>query len=617
MIAQALATDEKEKKEEESGPFTLNDLALDIDDAESTEESDGNSSDEDQPVNPEQSRQPLHVLPLYAMLSTSAQLKVFEPPPEGERLVVVATNIAETSLTIPGIKYVIDSGRQKERQYDLSTGISKFEVEWISQASANQRAGRAGRTEKGHCYRLYSSALFNNEFPEFAKPEVERLPMDGMVLSMKSMGIENLTQFPFPSPPDPTAIQQATKHLVSLGALSNDSAQIITDLGRSIAMIPIAPRYGKMLVLGHQGHCLPYVIALVAMLAVRDPIMLGSHESKTEFAPGQHMQKKGAWKNVDSDLLGSLRAVGAYEYGGASETFCESNGLHAKTMKEIHDLRLQLCRILRSMSVDGFSVVVVDDWNLGPPTSSQEQLLQQIIIAGLIDQVARRIPTDTILENPELQKGYIGCSNRIPCWIHSQSDVGKRGLPEYVAYQDIVVGKRASMRGVTAVPPEWIYRLGATMCTASNPMQEPAPWYDVKTHSLMCFVKPQFGLHAWELPAAPVPLPKSYNERYHIFARLLLEGKVCPGLKAFVPHLKAKPSILMRQDAQPRVVSLVRSLRTKQIDSLPALEQEWNQNRLFLLEVYVLWVQSAQHKQLRSVWPPISNKQSKKIFSGE
>jgi len=171
----------------------------------------------------------MHVLPLYAMLSTEAQLRVFEPPPEGTRLVVVSTNIAETSLTIPGIKDVVESGRQKQRKYDLRTGVSKFEVEWISKASANQRAGRAGRTEKGHCYRLYSSAVFHDQFEEYAKPEVERLPMDGMVLSMKSMGIENITAFPFPSPPDPDSLEKAMQHLTAIGALSNNSENKITE----------------------------------------------------------------------------------------------------------------------------------------------------------------------------------------------------------------------------------------------------------------------------------------------------------------------------------------------------------------------------------------------------
>jgi ATP-dependent RNA helicase DHX37/DHR1 len=134
----------------------------------------------------------LFVLPLYAMLPAAAQLRVFEEVKEGERLVVVATNVAETSLTIPGIKYVVDTGREKVKNYDSSNGMETYEVKFISKASAAQRAGRAGRTAAGHCYRLYSSAAFNNEFPEFSPAEVEKVPVHGVVLYLKSMGIKKV-----------------------------------------------------------------------------------------------------------------------------------------------------------------------------------------------------------------------------------------------------------------------------------------------------------------------------------------------------------------------------------------------------------------------------------------
>lgn len=129
------------------------------------------------------------VIPLYSMLPGSAQLRVFEKIREGERLVVVATNVAETSITIPGVKYVVDTGREKVKNYNSSNGIETYEVQWISKASAAQRAGRAGRTAPGHCYRLYSSAVFNNIFPDFSIPEISKVPVDDIVLIMKSMRI--------------------------------------------------------------------------------------------------------------------------------------------------------------------------------------------------------------------------------------------------------------------------------------------------------------------------------------------------------------------------------------------------------------------------------------------
>lgn len=138
---------------------------------------------------------PLHVLPLYAMLPAAAQLRVFDKIKEGERLVVVATNVAETSLTIPGIRYVVDTGREKAKEYNPSNGMESYKIQWISQASANQRAGRAGRTGPGRCYRLYSAAALSNEFPEFSCPEILKIPVDGVILLMKSMAISKVSIF--------------------------------------------------------------------------------------------------------------------------------------------------------------------------------------------------------------------------------------------------------------------------------------------------------------------------------------------------------------------------------------------------------------------------------------
>lgn len=122
---------------------------------------------------------PLYVLPLYSLLPTKDQLKVFEEAPEGSRMCVLATNVAETSLTIPGIRYVVDCGRSKERNFDKVTGVQSFDIGWVSKASASQRAGRSGRTGPGHCYKLYSSAIYERDFSEFAEAEILRMPIEG------------------------------------------------------------------------------------------------------------------------------------------------------------------------------------------------------------------------------------------------------------------------------------------------------------------------------------------------------------------------------------------------------------------------------------------------------
>jgi ATP-dependent RNA helicase DHX37/DHR1 len=155
---------------------------LEEEESEDDTERDDDDDDDDDDFNAPHDKTPgpVHVLPLYSLLPTEEQLRVFEPPPEGARLIVLATNIAETSLTIPGIRYVFDCGRAKERRYNAETGVQSFEIGWISKASANQRTGRAGRTGPGHCYRLYSSAVYERDFPEFTEPEIQRTPLEGL-----------------------------------------------------------------------------------------------------------------------------------------------------------------------------------------------------------------------------------------------------------------------------------------------------------------------------------------------------------------------------------------------------------------------------------------------------
>lgn len=164
----------------------------------------------------------------------------------------------------------------------MTNGIQAFQITWISKASAAQRAGRAGRTGPGHCYRLYSSALFEHHFQQFNPPEILRAPIEGVVLQMKNMHIDAVVNFPFPTPPDRFALQQAEKVLIYLGALAKSSSitsrlepasSQITDLGRTMALFPLSPRFSRMLAAGQQHQCLPYVVALVSAMSVGDPFL--------------------------------------------------------------------------------------------------------------------------------------------------------------------------------------------------------------------------------------------------------------------------------------------------------------------------------------------------------
>ncbi|KAL0490566.1 hypothetical protein AKO1_003043 [Acrasis kona] len=194
------------------------------------------------------------------MLPPSEQLKVFQPSPNPQtRLVIVATNVAETSLTIPGVRYVVDSGRIKDKTFDKLTNISKFQIGWTSKASSDQRAGRAGRTGPGHCYRLYSSAVFDQQFEKYNQPDILRTPIEGVVLQMKDLGIGNVIKFPFPTPPDRTSLLVAERNLTHIGALdlisdgnAQDSNCKITQLGREMNQFPLNPRYAKIDFIGRR-----------------------------------------------------------------------------------------------------------------------------------------------------------------------------------------------------------------------------------------------------------------------------------------------------------------------------------------------------------------------------
>jgi ATP-dependent RNA helicase DHX37/DHR1 len=364
---------------------------------------------DEKPEEDQDENAPLHVLPLYSLLPTREQMKVFENPPEGSRLCVVATNVAETSLTIPGIRYVVDCGRSKERHYDEVTGVQSFKVGWVSKASADQRAGRAGRTGPGHCYRIYSSAIYESDFEQFASPEIMRMPVEGVALQMKAMGIHNILNFPFPTPPPRENLKKGLNLLHYLEAL--DDKEALTDHGKAMSLFPLSPRYARMLIVGNKHKSLPYVIALVAGLTVGEPFIaehelnIGEEESESESETMQEKEEKKKLRqeffkaqhlfkvlDPESDALKLLCAVSRYDYEKptARQRFCEKHFLRYKLMDEISKLRAQVINIVMSNTPASAINEGEIKARLGVPSSTQKAVLKQVIAAGFIDQVAVR-----------------------------------------------------------------------------------------------------------------------------------------------------------------------------------------------------------------------------------
>lgn len=481
-------------------------------DTDSDEEEDGD--DAAMRVDPrDETEVPMHVLPLYSLLAPEAQMRVFEPPPKGTRLVVVATNVAETSLTIPGVRYVVDCGRAKERTYDAATGVQGYKVNWVSKASAAQRSGRAGRTGPGHCYRLYSAAVFEDHFDLFSPPEIQRTPVEAVVLHMKAMGITKVMNFPFPSPPPEEALERAERQLVLLGALDQAAGQqpvgqppltIITEQGRAMAELPLAPRLAKMAVEGYAHSSLPHVLAIVAAISVGDPFV----RPEGLFAPTEQTQEKAdageggsdsedevpelksekvqerearralrsryaaamqalnrAYGAGTSDLMRLLVAVGAYEDEGGSSSFCNEYFLRPKAMEEIHKLRAQLGRIVLQHFAPGGDVARLPDRvvrdvlspALAKASVAQVTTLRKLVAQAFADQVAVRadqvpdaVPdgdAGSVSMAPKAGKAQL--ARRIPyramgirgyVYLHPSSDVARNPAPKWAVFTEAVRG---------------------------------------------------------------------------------------------------------------------------------------------------------------------------------
>ncbi|CAH4033767.1 unnamed protein product [Pieris brassicae] len=607
------------KKAKELPKINLDDYDIPEDDGQADlvghdDDSEGHLSDsdiEDDILAPEikSCRQPLWVLPLFSMLSSSKQARVFEQPPIGARLCVVSTDVAETSLTIPAIKYVVDSGKKKMKVYDHTTGASAWRIVWTSQASAEQRAGRAGRTGPGHAYRLYSTAVFQHDCPSHHPPDLCRRPVDDLLLQMKCMGIDKVVNFPFPTAPDRLQLRLAEKRLEILGILEkhvsknrkDDEVLKVTSLGKAVSAFPLLPRYGKMLALSHQQNLLPYTIALVAALTVPE-VMSGKPDS---------------WPATGNTLLLGdpgilLRAVGAAEFAhvkGEEELFCAKYGLREKAVKEIRKIRKQLTSEI-NLSVSGVNVSV--DPEMKPPEDSQARLLRQLLLSGLGDQVGRKIGLHEIKEGEDKRKykyAYHCGELEEPVHLHSES-ILRKTIPEWVVYQELYETggeekRKMVMRNVAAIEPEWLPIYVPHLCNL-EPLSEPEPRFDEKSGRVKGHYKGTFGKACWELPSSEIDFPDKID-RYRWFAKFLLEGSVFPKLKKYAPSLLSPPSTMIKSwsKLQPRTEILLKALAARHCGTRDEAKIMWQEQSKYLLDEYLKWLPESAHNEVSLFWPPI------------
>ena len=392
---------------------------------------------------------PVEVLPLFGRLSAADQQKIFTPPPAGTfRRIILSTNVAETSLTVPGITYVIDSGLARISRYSQRTKVQRLPIEAISQASANQRSGRSGRTAPGIAIRLYSQEDYEAR-PEYTEPEILRTSLASVVLLMTSLGLGDVESFPFVEPPATRAITDGVRLLEELGAIEDAPGQPggrrLTKVGRTLARFPLDPRMARMLIEAHRLGALREVLIIVAALEIQDP---------RERPLGQEQQAKEKHRRFEDETSDFLAYLKLWEHlqhrrdalsGSAFRREVRSEFLHYLRIREWWDLHSQL----RDMAKDvGLS---------RNDTPASPQAIHQALLAGLLSHVG-------LYE--ERSREYTGARGaRFAIWPGSA--LAKR-RPDYVMVAELVETSRLWGRTAARIDPAWAEEVGAHVVRRSH-----------------------------------------------------------------------------------------------------------------------------------------------------
>jgi ATP-dependent helicase HrpA len=381
-------------------------------------------------------REPTEILPLYARLSAAEQHRVFAP--HGGRRVVLATNVAETSLTVPGIKYVVDPGTARISRYSHRLKVQRLPIEAVSQASANQRAGRCGRTSDGICIRLYSEEDFLAR-TEFTDPEILRTNLASVILAMTAIGLGDIAAFPFVEPPDHRQVKDGVALLEELGALDptqTDPAKRLTSVGRTLAQLPVDPRLGRMVVEADRNGCVPDVLVVAAALSIQDPRERPA--DKQQAVDTMHRRFADdrsdflAYRNLWVHLQEQQKALS----GNAFRRMCKTEFLHYLRIREWQDLVSQLRQVARSLGI-------ATTGDVGAPGDDPKPV-HVSLLAGLLSHVG--------LWDPD-KREYAGARGaRFAPWPGSALF---KKPPRWVMAGELVETSRLWGRDLGRIEPEW------------------------------------------------------------------------------------------------------------------------------------------------------------------
>ena len=381
---------------------------------------------------------PLHALPVYSALPSEMQSKIFEPAPRGTRKCVVATNIAEASLTIDGIYYVVDPGFCKQNVYNAKLGMDSLVVVPISQASANQRSGRAGRTGPGKCFRLYTEIAYRNEMLPSNTPEIQRANLGNIVLTLKAMGINDMLGFDFMDPPPLQTMVTALETLYTLSALDDEG--LLTRLGRKMAEFPLEPQLSKILIASADLGCSEEMLSIVGMLSVEDIF----YRPKEKQA--QADMKKAKFFQPEGDHLTYLTVYQQWANHKFSNPWCYENYLQARALRRAQDVRKQLTQLM-------------DRYRL-PVESCGKAFgrLRKAITSGYFMNAAKKDP----------QEGYKTLVENQPVYVHPGSALFNR-QPEWLLYHQLVLTSKEYMRSCMAIEPKWLVEVAPNFYKKCDP----------------------------------------------------------------------------------------------------------------------------------------------------
>ncbi|XP_010686351.2 probable pre-mRNA-splicing factor ATP-dependent RNA helicase DEAH9 isoform X1 [Beta vulgaris subsp. vulgaris] len=371
----------------------------------------------------------LLVLPLYSGLSRAEQDLIFSPTPRGKRKVIISTNIAETSLTLEGVVYVVDSGFSKQRFYDPISDIENLVVAPISKASARQRAGRAGRVRPGKCYRLYTEEYYVNEMPAEGIPEIQRSNLVSCVIQLKALGIDKILGFDWPASPSPEAMIRALEVLYSLGVLDDD-AKLTSPTGFQLAEIPLDPMLSKAILASSELGCSEEMLTIGAVLSVQS-IWISVKGAKKQLD-----EAKLRFAAAEGDHVTFLNVYKGFLQSGKSSKWCHKNFINYHAMKKVLETREQLKRTAKRLGI----VLKSCDRDI--------QDVRKAITAGFFANACQ-------LEPYSHEGKYKTIRTSQDVYIHPSS-VLFRVNPKWVVYHSLVSTDRRYMRNVVTIDPSWL-----------------------------------------------------------------------------------------------------------------------------------------------------------------